>query len=119
MNIQGGRRKGKWEELIHDNQLSGLNTLCVTETHLKEDERIPEQTGWIWEGVNRGKKEKKGGGIGFINKEDTGSDICKRCKEHNKDFWGRDINRTGILSNRKRNRNLEQRHYGMHTKGHN
>lgn len=43
---------------------------------------IPEQEGWIWEGINRGKGEKKGGGIGCIRKENTEGEIMKRCKEH-------------------------------------
>lgn len=59
MNIQGGRTRGKWEELVGDANLGHKNMTCITEIHLKEDEEIPDQKGWKWDAVNRSKGKRK------------------------------------------------------------
>lgn len=82
LNIQGGRRQGKWEEIAEEANMSGLSMLCVSETHLREEEKIPHQEGWKWKGQNRGNSEKRGGGIGMMYLEKVNGKLIKKCEEH-------------------------------------
>lgn len=82
LNMQGGRTQRKWEEIAMDSKISEINVMCLTETHLKDGEQIPDQEDWSWEGVNRKGKEKKGGGIGMLIQTENSTEVIKKCEEH-------------------------------------
>ncbi|KAH7973190.1 hypothetical protein HPB52_022749 [Rhipicephalus sanguineus] len=83
LNLQGGRKEAKWEELFLLLQKENVTVACLTETHLRDEETPPPNRQFVWSGLNRTKGERKGGGLGFLTKVDTQWDRVQRdCKEH-------------------------------------
>lgn len=83
LNLQGGRKEAKWEELFLLLQKENVTVACLTETHLRDEETPPPNRQFVWSGLNRTKGERKGGGLGFLTKVDTQWDRVQRdCEEH-------------------------------------
>lgn len=41
LNMQGGRKEGKWKEMVEDIKEENVDIMMVVETHLREDESPP------------------------------------------------------------------------------
>lgn len=76
-----GTNKLKWAELQDQVNRQKIDIYALTETHLRDDEQ-PLLPGLVWQGKNRSKGQKRGGGIGFITpKRITVNGDCQD-KEH-------------------------------------
>ncbi|KAH7935717.1 hypothetical protein HPB52_012960 [Rhipicephalus sanguineus] len=66
LNLHGGRRLVKWEELYIGMEEEGITLYGVAETHLRDLERPPVNPLWNWAGCNRESTARGGGGVGFL-----------------------------------------------------
>lgn len=82
LNMNGGRRKQKWTEIAKVMQEEKIGIALLTETHLREDEYPFTDNNLEWEGINRMKGEKAGGGLGVMYDKGSHLKVLKRCKEH-------------------------------------
>lgn len=82
LNMNGGRRKQKWTEIAKVMQEEKIGIALLTETHLREDEYPFTENNLEWEGINRMKGEKAGGGLGVMYDKGSHLKVLKRCKEH-------------------------------------
>ncbi|KAL1485946.1 hypothetical protein MTO96_047160 [Rhipicephalus appendiculatus] len=81
LNLRGGRKAAKWEELFLLLQKENVTVACLAETHLRGEETPPPNRQFIWLGLNRTKGGKKG--LGFRTKVDTQWDrVQGDCEEH-------------------------------------
>ncbi|KAH7942051.1 hypothetical protein HPB49_020103 [Dermacentor silvarum] len=83
LNLYGGRRLAKWEELYRGMEEEGITLYGVAETHLRDLERPPVNPLWNWAGCNRESTSRKGGGVGFLWREgSTWTPLEDSCVEH-------------------------------------
>lgn len=83
LNLHGGRRLVKWEELYIGMEEEGITLYGVAETHLRDLERPPVNPLWNWAGCNRESTARGGGGVGFLWREgSTWTPIDSCCAEH-------------------------------------
>lgn len=66
--MQGGRSRGKWDEIEEQLQRDRFLVYGVVETYLRDMEEPPCIPGYTWIGCNRKHGERKGGGIGALVK---------------------------------------------------
>ncbi|KAL3183432.1 hypothetical protein MRX96_033552 [Rhipicephalus microplus] len=66
LNIHGGRKRSKWEELYQMLETEKMTLYAVAETHLLGLEERPVRPNWQWAGNNREPGSRKGGGIGVL-----------------------------------------------------
>ena len=71
LNMRGGRRRGKWEELYRLLTIRSVDIMIVTETHLCEMEVPPGLKGYNWYGTNRNTDngENRFGGVGILTRD--------------------------------------------------
>ncbi|XP_070381155.1 uncharacterized protein [Dermacentor albipictus] len=81
--MQGGRRKEKWAEIEEQLHREQIGVYAVTETHLRDSEEPPVIENYVWEGCNRTKSERKGGGVGMlIHQGAKRKRVNSQCQEH-------------------------------------
>lgn len=66
LNLNGARKASKWAELYTAMSSEAITVFAVAETHLRNLEEPPVQSGWQWAGCNRTGESRRGGGVGVI-----------------------------------------------------
>ncbi|KAH7956866.1 hypothetical protein HPB52_013023 [Rhipicephalus sanguineus] len=83
LNMQGGRTEQKWGELVKIMHEEHFALMAVAETHLRDQEVPPSDTGFAWEGCNRQNGERRGGGLGCMWRlPQQWTRIKAECSEH-------------------------------------
>lgn len=83
LNIHGGRRRARWEELYQVLQEERVSLYAIAETHLRDLEEPPLHPDWSWAGSNRSNTSRKGGGVGFLwHRERSWEPLNGACENH-------------------------------------
>ncbi|KAH7946585.1 hypothetical protein HPB52_001620 [Rhipicephalus sanguineus] len=83
LNLNGARKASKWAELYTAMSSEAITVFAVAETHLRNLEEPPVQSGWQWAGCNRTGESRRGGGVGVIwGNGSTWVPMAGSCEEH-------------------------------------